>query len=292
MKEFIGIWNPRKTSAKEIHRQAVERMNHSKKKSFLGLKSGYVHALGFIAFFVLVVSASLFAMGINPFFSGYIKSNNTSDLLSYTSIKNTRVITSEPTKAVTPIPEKVYTQPTQDPDPIVNCTVDEIGVVQMKQSVCSKSFACEVGEEWKLYQDRSKCTEDQNSYWSSRNQNTESTTNTNYEIPTYYSCTVCYQFSTGTECKTYDTLYETKAQCESAQQEINSIASHNQVTTVDVPQSPDNRYQNCSDQAVQSYNAAQQRANSYGSSSAGDAIRQIAKSDYNRAMQNCNQYPH
>lgn len=56
--------------------------------------------------------------------------------------------------------------PTIDPDPIINCNFPQSGIKKLKRSECSKSFDCQIGGQWYIYTDKSKCSEDQKNYWS------------------------------------------------------------------------------------------------------------------------------
>lgn len=47
-------------------------------------------------------------------------------------------------------------------DPSMDCNIPEIGIVKLKQSECSLSFACQLGNKWIRYTSRDQCTKDQN----------------------------------------------------------------------------------------------------------------------------------
>lgn len=100
---------------------------------------------------------------------------------SNTNFPTFSVSTATPTATPTSKQTTSYQQQTVNTDPTIPCTVENIGVVQLKQSVCAISFACQVGT-WKLYQSKEKCTQDQKAYYGSKN--TGKATNT-YTYPTY-----------------------------------------------------------------------------------------------------------
>lgn len=65
-------------------------------------------------------------------------------------------------------------------DPVVACNVHEScggGTKQLRQSVCSNSICCQVGNSWTFYEDKNRCLADQSSY---------NTTNNSQYVP----CTV------------------------------------------------------------------------------------------------------
>lgn len=85
-----------------------------------------------------------------------------------------------PTDTPSPYPTETtntrnYVYPTVNPDPIINCTIQKIGVQQMPRSQCNISFACQIGSTWYVYTSRDKCSQDQRSQ----------TTNNGYVPPNY-----------------------------------------------------------------------------------------------------------
>jgi len=75
-------------------------------------------------------------------------------------------------------------QPTVTSDPVVSCTVQHVGTVQMTQSSCNASFACQIGDSWVLYSDRNKCAADQKSYYQELYGYTSTSTNNSASAPT------------------------------------------------------------------------------------------------------------
>ena len=58
-----------------------------------------------------------------------------------------------------------------DSDPLVNCQIHVNcggGTRLLKKSICDQSTCCQIGNSWIFYESKSKCTQDQNSYWSNR----------------------------------------------------------------------------------------------------------------------------
>lgn len=263
----------------------IAETNKSRKKKILEWVHKHIHAIGFIWLLFLVMGTTALAMGINPFYG----------MVAGQSAKITPTVTPEPTSDITPIIEEdstnqgeTYSQPV-DSDPIISCTVEKIGVVQLKQSVCSQSFACQVGD-WKLYQSREKCNQDQANYYGNKGGGSGSTsTQTTYQSSNYPPCTIHYS--------SWDHTYSGMSPdwCKSEQARVDAVNSSWSTTTNQTPQesvqTADNRYQDCMDQATQSYNTAKQNASFYGSGTR-EQMLQIAQSDYDRAVQNCNQYPH
>lgn len=65
-----------------------------------------------------------------------------------------------------------------DPDPLVNCQIHANcggGTRLLKKSICDQSTCCQIGNSWIFYESKSKCIQDQNSYWSNK---------ANYNYPT------------------------------------------------------------------------------------------------------------
>lgn len=112
----------------------------------------------------------ILALGFKTYLSPINKSNS--------EIKGAQTESLSPTPIEEVIPSATPTiyiykaQPTIDPDPIVNCTITNIGVVKIKSSQCSISFACEVGKgNWQLYTSKDKCNQDQANYDSGKQNN-------------------------------------------------------------------------------------------------------------------------
>lgn len=98
------------------------------------------------------------------------------------------------------------------------CTQKDISVYQneliTKKSSDGKNYSM-TQKDWGCYE----------KYLANKN-NGLTNTNTNSYIPTtYYSCTLCYHYSSGDQCTTYSTLVETKAQCDAEQVKINSYGN-------------------------------------------------------------------
>lgn len=79
------------------------------------------------------------------------------------------------------IPPQTVSNSTSDPDPVISCNVHPDcggGTRLLKNSTCNKSICCQIGSSWIFYEDRDKCTQDQNANNSSR-----TTVTNNYIIP-------------------------------------------------------------------------------------------------------------
>ncbi len=91
------------------------------------------------------------------------------------TIPNKRIIELPNLKnTVTPTTKPIVNYPTStpDPDPIITCNMHINcggGTKQLRKSVCEQSTCCEIGNSWTFYEDKNKCTQDQNSYYSNSN---------------------------------------------------------------------------------------------------------------------------
>ena len=130
-------------------------------------------------------------------------------------------------KGVNTYSQAKISTPTPDPDPVIDCLIAPEcggGSRQMRFSECNQTTCCQVGDKWYFYLNKNKCTEDQKNYWDSYYSQRSSSIPTytplpTPTLPTYYSCTICYP-SLGT-CSTYNHLYKTKEECDTAQASIN-----------------------------------------------------------------------
>lgn len=105
------------------------------------------------------------------------EASTASDLDDYSSIKIIGKERSKKTAAPSPTP-KPYVP---DPDPTISCNIHQDcggGTRLLKSSVCNKSICCQIGTSWIFYEDRDKCTQDQNA-----NSNSRTTVTNNYIIP-------------------------------------------------------------------------------------------------------------
>lgn len=139
-----------------------------------------------------------------------------------------------------------YVQPTIDPDPLITCSIHAScggGSRQMKKSECNNMNCCLINQRCggpkfitiaecnnsfccllkdgtgKLLTSKNAC----NNYYSNNTSDSVSAV----PVKSYYSCYLCYHYSSGDQCKTYNNLVETKAQCDAEQAEIDSYGSGN-----------------------------------------------------------------
>lgn len=142
--------------------------------------------------------------------------------------KTLGVETSMPTvipSTPTPLPTAT-TKPYVNPDPIVNCGpgVNSKQYIKDKQSNCKNYVDCGLNNNttWTLIL-KTEC--DKKHAEANQNTTTNTTTTSTYTPPTYYTCTLCYHYSTGDQCTTYTSLVKTKAECDSEQTKIDSYGS-------------------------------------------------------------------
>ncbi len=221
----------------------------------------------------------------------------------------------------TPIP--VTPTPTVDPNPIITCNINVScggGSKQLRQSVCNNMICClystecggpkfvaksqcpangtccQVGNKWTYYLSKDKCTQDQNAYNSSVNQNNNTYIPSTYTPPTYYTCTLYYPALK--LYQTYTSLYKTKAECDSAQASLNQGSQTVQYTapTTAPYQAPQMTKSQCQASVNDKYGSLMRSYGCYypcpatgdcGSSSVCEAYWYQAQKD----MNSCNQYP-
>lgn len=111
-------------------------------------------------------------------------------VFNYTVGKNiptpSPTVTPYPTDEPTQYPTVKVIYPTVDPDPVITCNIHSDcggGTMQLRRSVCNNSTCCQIGDKWYFYQDKGKCTADQNSYASGQRQNVPQVL-PNYQSPT------------------------------------------------------------------------------------------------------------
>lgn len=204
-----------------------------------------------------------------------------------------------PTYTQPTLAPKVYVStPTPDPDPPVLCNVSPNcggGTTPLRQNECSNSTCCQIGNKWIFYKDKNQCTQDQNteSINARRPNYVPSQITTVPYVPTqYYSCTLYYP-----SLKTYSTynyLYETKEDCDGAQQSLNqSGANSNSGQTQQPTTVPDNSYNQQQNGQCKMY-ANQWYANqgTQCSGSCAEAAKQIAYPEYQAKLADCDKiYP-
>lgn len=166
-------------------------------------------------------------------------------------------------------------------DSMINCNVSQNcggGTKYIRKSECDNSTCCQIGSGWYFYLDKNKCTQDQKSKYTYPSQN-------NINIPysgsnvSYYPCTIYYPSIN--KYSTYYYLYKTKAECDSAQSQINTNNTYVIPTTSYSAGSinTNNTYTDCYNQ----YNKDIQRANSYGGN-VGTAMKDMANSNLSRCL--------
>jgi len=203
--------------------------------------------------------------------------------------------TETPTDTPTPIPQ-VYQPPA---DPIITCNSTYpkcLGQsIQIKQSECPNITCCGFKNGTWRAELNSQCTIDQNNDTGGTQQTNTQPTQQNTYVPTnYYPCTLYYPALHSYQ--TYNSLYTSKDQCDSAQASLNqgSTTTQNSAPT-SIPQPIDaTAYNNCVSSAKA--NTSQQIQQCYvlygDMSSAGPGCAQIRQQEGQQAVYNCNVYPH
>lgn len=154
-----------------------------------------------------------------------------------------------PTSSLKPVQK---TNSVVDNDPIVDCVSSYPNckgqTIKLKQSQCANIYCCVYNDgKASLFPSSDKCVQP--------TQNSQPSYS--YTPKTYYSCTLCYHYSYGDSCSTYNNLYETKELCDAEQTKIDSIA--NTYTTPSVTPQPtvdpniEIAHQNECNQAVQDW---------------------------------------
>lgn len=109
-----------------------------------------------------------------------------------------------------------------------------------------------------------------------------------YTPPQYYSCTICYHYSFGDNCYTYDSLYKTKEECDAQQQKINQIGNTTPTPTPDNSVDQHNaQVTSCQSSVRSRYEGLLQSCNQYGGGSSGQACRQIYTDQRQREYDAC-----
>lgn len=93
-----------------------------------------------------------------------------------------------------------------------------------------------------------------------------STSTYTYVPKTYYLCTLCYHYPSGDSCVTYDHLYETKAECDAQQAQINLTTSV--YVPPPAPTTPKETVEQCRAKVNQKYAPLFQSCTQYGGSTA------------------------
>lgn len=166
----------------------------------------------------------------------------------------------------TSVPQQTYIKPQVNSesilnaDPIVKCNLNSNcggGYRLLSQSQCSNSTCCQIGNSWIFYENKSKCTQDQNNYY---NQSVK------YTIPTYAPLPTLKPWPTYAPLPTYAP--------------IPTIAPYVYVAPT---KSPDQ----CKSEVVSYYAGFLQSCNQYGGTSAYDACIQIYSNERNDALAQC-----
>lgn len=129
---------------------------------------------------------------------------------------------------------------------------------------------------------------------------TTTTTSNSYQPTSYYSCTLCYHYTTGDNCSAYNYTYKTKEECDAAQANIDSIYYPNkpQTTTSAPTKSPEQeqaaiealakQIQACWDSVNASYNQQVHNCQiQFGGSSAAEACASIVNQNRQRDLNAC-----
>lgn len=199
----------------------------------LGTKSGG----GFVqigAIIGLVILGTFLIAGIHSFDESKQSAPPTPSPIPTPTPKPTTTPTIEPT-----------VKETSNSDPIITCYIHANcggGSRQMKKSECEKMTCCLIdsrcgGNKFKtvtecinsyccllrdsigkLLDSKSAC----DNYYPN---NSEGGSVSNIPTKNYYPCTLCYHYSSGDQCTTYNYLVETKAECDAKQAKIDSSGS-------------------------------------------------------------------
>lgn len=200
--------------------------------------------------------------------------------------------------------ENVPTLPptTTDSDPIIDCKFTYLGTMKLRKSVCSKSTDCQIGGKWVYYDSVDRCKADQQALNNSNlvdcliagktyritkdlcAKNTGGSLNTSYTSP-YYSCRLCYHYTSGDSCSTYNYLVKSKSECDVEQSKIDSLGSAYVIPTNSSTQTTttSDSTKVCYDQ----YNSDIQAARTWGGN-VGSAMTDMANSNLSRCLQTGN----
>lgn len=116
-------------------------------------------------------------------------------------------------------------------------------------------------------------------------QNPVQPTTYTYTPKNYYSCTLCYHYSFGDSCSTYNYLYETKTECDSEQAEIDASYTIYEYTTPSPTTEPDYSQQNS--QCKLSVEQWWTNVGSQYSAGTREAVRQIEYPNYQAKLAEC-----
>lgn len=177
-------------------------------------------------------------------------------------------------------------------DPVVDCKSthpDCYGeTLKLKQSQCSNIFCCGFTDgTWKLYPSEESCKQAWANKSTKTNYQNTSPTYT-YTPPTYYSCTLYYPaLNTYT---TYDSLYETKEECDSAQQSINNLGSSYTPPPTISSEEVEAIIKQCKNDVNSTINELKQRCNVFGGSSAYEGCNLVHEQERDKYLKQCETY--
>lgn len=246
---------------------------------------------GFVPLVALIYGAVVLLTSLVGYF-GYkeYQLKKTNPVFGATTPTPTLVLqTPEPTQTPKPVVIK-----TIDPDPIINCESSYPNCkgtsIKVRSSQCSKITCCGFNNGiWKIYPSVAECNKDQAAEQSTQ-QPSQNNTST-YVPPTYYTCTLYYPaLHTYT---TYNSLYQTKEQCDTAQASLNIGSQTVQIQPAPVDNTANNKQ--CKATAAQNFAEKKQGVeNLYGGTNgiADFTIQNQLTPEYNQAVANCDKsYP-
>ncbi len=103
----------------------------------------------------------------------------------------------------------------------------------MTKAECNNSFCCLLRDGVaKLLSSKSACD---NYYSNNSGVGTSYIPNSYIPSKSFYPCTLCYHYSSGDQCTTYNYLVETKAECDAKQAEMDSLGSSHTIPTSTPP---------------------------------------------------------
>jgi len=194
--------------------------------------------------------------------------------------------------------EKVLAEATFVPSPTVTPSPSPaIVATTVSQKPSEPKVTC-TGPDGKTFQATQKECDEFNKAWGTSSQPTQAPSQNigssySYTPKTYYSCTLCYHYSYGDSCSTYNYLYENKEQCDAAQAENDAIvgfSGSNYYVTPAPTTKPDYSQQNS--QCKRDVNLWWTNVGSQYGAGTREAIKQIEYPNYQAKLAACDaQWP-
>lgn len=235
-------------------------------------------------------------------------------LMQKSKVQNYNYLKKTPTPTLTPTPTVKPKVKGSTSDPIITCNIHADcggGSRQIRKSECDKMNCCLIDQRCggpkfilksectnsyccllrdgtgKLLSSKTAC----DNYYSNNNSGSGVSNIPPYKPKSYYPCTLCYHYSSGDSCNTYNYLYETKAQCDNEQARIDSLGSSYSTPTPQPTFDVDAynaQVAQCQRDVGYKYGNIEVNCNNqFGASSATEACIQILSADRQEEYDNC-----